>query len=356
MKKLFALLLAMALVLSLAACGSQSAPAPTAAPEAVAATKAPAAEAPAEKAYTYPEVTLQYGTTAAEGSLSVNAMYDFAAKVSAATNGNVVIDIYPGGQLGKANDMLEQCQLGTLAMTNSSPSQMTNAGVPEMAVLGMPYLYRDYEHYWNVLFGEVGAKYLSVITEKCPGVVGFGYYADGARHFFLNTPIESLADMNGLKIRVQDTSIDNAWCTALGANPTPTATSEIYSSMSNGLVDGAEQPLAGYYASKYYEVSKYLILDGHTYNTITVAFSEAIWNTLDVELQTLLKDTWNDIMAEKKQVIVDAEADFIAKIEAEGVKVSTPSDLDAWAACMDSVYAEFGVGIDDWIAKIQAVK
>ena len=61
-------------------------------------------------------------------------------------------------------------------------------------------------------------------------------------------------------------------------------------------------------------------------------------------------------MAEKKQVIVDAEADFIAKIEAEGVKVSTPSDLDAWAACMDSVYAEFGVGIEDWIAKIQAVK
>jgi len=355
MKKLFTLLLAMVMLLSLAACGGQSAPAPTAAPEAPA-TEAPAAEVPVEEAYTYPELTLQYGTTAAEGSLSVNAMYDFAEKVSAATNGNIVIDIYPGGQLGKSNDLLEQCQLGTLAMTNSSPAQMTNAGVPEMAVLGMPYLYRDYEHYWNVLFGEVGAKYLDVITEKCPGVVGFGYYADGARHFFLNTPIESLADMKGLKIRVQDTSIDNAWCTALGANPTPTATSEIYSSMSNGLVDGAEQPLAGYYSSKYYEVSKYLILDGHTYNLLIPIFSESVWNSLDENTQKMLKDCWAQTMEEQHEIIVNTQNDLIKQIEEAGVQVGTPADLADWAAAMDGVYAEFGAGYEAESAEIQAVK
>lgn len=302
------------------------------------------------------KVTLKYGTTAAEGSLSVNAMHMFADKVSAASNGAVVIDIYPGSQLGKSNDMLEQCQLGTLAMTNSSPAQMTSAGVKEMSVLGLPYLYASYEHYWNVLYGEVGQRFLDIITEKAPGVVGFGYIADGARHFFLNKDIQKLGDMKGLKIRVQDTSIDNAWCRALGASPTPTATSEIYSSMSNGLVDGAEQPLAGYYSSKYYEVSKYLILDGHTYNLLIPIFSESIWNSLNAKTQQMLKDCWDATMKEQKKIIMDGQEEYINLIKEKGVIVSTPSDLDAWAAAMAPVYAEFGAGYEKDIEEIKSVK
>lgn len=301
-------------------------------------------------------VTLKYGTTAAEGSLSVNAMRMFADKVKAATDGAVVIDIYPGSQLGGSNELLEQCQLGTIAMTNSSPAQMTNAGVKEMSVLGLPYLYANYDHYWNVLYGEVGQKFLDIITEKAQGVVGFGYIADGARHFFLNKDVQKLEDMKGLKIRVQDTSIDNAWCRALGASPTPTATSEIYSSMSNGLVDGAEQPLAGYYSSKYYEVSKYLILDGHTYNLLIPIFSESVWNGLNSKTQQMLKDCWKETMDEEKQIIVDGQQKYVELIKEKGVVVSTPSDLDAWAAAMDSVYAQFGAGYEKEIAEIKAVK
>ena len=304
----------------------------------------------------YPELTLSYGTTAAEGSLSVNAMHLFADKVSAASEGKITIDLYPGSQLGSSNEMLEQVQLGTLAMSNSSPAQMTSAGVDEMAALGMPYMYRSYDHYWNVLYGEVGQKFLDIITEKCPGVVGFGFFADGARHFFLNVPVKTLEDMKGLKIRVQDTTIDNAWCSALGSNPTPTATSEIYSSMSNGLVDGAEQPLAGYYASKYYEVSKYLILDGHTYNILIPIFSEMVWNGLDEEVKQLLKDCWAETMEENYTIITESQSDYVAKIEAEGVEVSTPEDLDQWVAAMDPVYEQFAAGLEDLTAAIKAVE
>lgn len=306
--------------------------------------------------YSYPKMTLGYGTTAAEGSLSVNAMHLFADKVNAATDGNIVIDLYPGSQLGGTNELLEQVQLGTLAMCNTSAAQMTSHGVSEMASIGLPYLYRNYDHYYNVLTGEVGQKYLDIITEKCPGVIGFGFYPDGARHFFLNKEVKTLADMSGLKIRVQDTSIDNAWCTALGAIPTPTATSEIYSSMSNGLVDGAEQPLAGYYASKYYEVSKYLILDGHTYNLLIPIFSETVWNGLDTEVQDMLKACWAETVTENYDIIVNGQTEYVEKIQAEGVEVSTPEDLDAWAAAMDSVYAEFGAGYEDLIAEIKAVE
>ena len=353
--KIIAAILALVMVLGLAACGGSQAPAATEAP----AAEAPAAEAPAATeapAYEYQEVTLGWATTSSEGTIVVDAMHEFADRIAEATGGKVKVDLYPGSQLGSAVDTLEQVQMGALAMANTQPTHLANIGATEMTVLSMPYLFTSFDQRWEVIYGEIGQALLDVATEKAEGVVGFSYYGDGARHFFSTFPIETVADMAGHKVRVQDTKLDNAWCTALGASPTPTASSEMYQAMSSNLVEAAEQPIANYYASKFYEVSDYFVLDGHTYNTITVAFSEAIWNTLDVELQTLLKDTWNDIMAEKKQVIVDAEADFIAKIEAEGVKVSTPSDLDAWAACMDSVYAEFGVGIEDWIAKIQAVK
>ena len=304
----------------------------------------------------YPELTLGYGTTAAEGSISVNAMHLFADKVNAASEGKITIDLYPGSQLGGSNELLEQVQLGTLAMCNSSPSQMTSQGVSELAALGLPYLYKSYDHYWNVLTGEVGQKYLDIITEECQGVVGFGFFPDGARHFFLNTEVKTLDDMKGLKIRVQDTSIDNAWCAALGAIATPTATSEIYSSMSNGLVDGAEQPLAGYYASKYYEVSKYLILDGYTYNILIPIFSEYVWNSLDAEVQQLLKDCWAEVLEENYTIITEGQNEYIEKIKEAGVEVSTPEDIDAWSDAMAPVYEEFGAGLEDLIAEIMAVE
>lgn len=352
--KIIAALLALVMVLGLAACGAKEEP-KTEAPTPAATEAAPAAPE-AAPAYEYQKVTLGWATTSAEGTIVVDAMHEFADRIAEATGGNVTIDLYPGSQLGSAVDTLEQVQMGALAMANTQPSHLANIGATEMTVLSMPYLFTSFDQRWEVIYGEIGQDLLDIATEKAEGVVGFSYYGDGARHFFSTFPIETVADMAGRKVRVQDTTLDNAWCTALGASPTPTASSEMYAAMSSNLVEAAEQPIANYYASKFYEVSDYFVLDGHTYNTITVAFSEIIWNTLDVELQTLLKDTWNDIMAEKKQAIVDAEADIITKIEAEGVKVSTPSDLDAWAAAMDDVYTEFGVGIEDWIARIQAVK
>lgn len=353
--KIIAAILALVMVMGLCACGTSETPATDASPatEAAASTIEAAAEVPA---YEYQEVTLGWATTSSEGTIVVDAMHEFADRIAEATGGKVTIDLYPGSQLGSAGDTLEQVQMGALAMANTQPTHLANIGATEMNVLCMPYLFTSFDQRWEVIYGEIGQDLLDVTTEKADGVVGFGYYGDGARHFFSTFPIETVADMAGHKVRVQDTTLDNAWCSALGASPTPTASSEMYAAMSSNLVEAAEQPIANYYASKFYEVSDYLVLDGHTYNTITIAFSEIIWNTLDVELQNLLKDTWNEIMEEKKQEIVDAEAEFIKLIEAEGVQVSTPSDLDAWAAAMGDVYAEFGVGIEDWIARIQAVE
>ncbi len=359
MKKTLSLVLALVLLLGMfTGCGkTEEAPA---APEAPAKETAAAAEAAPEAAYEYQKVTLGWGTTSAEGTVVVNAMNEFAAKIAEATNGNVKVDIYPGSVLGNVAAMLEQCQLGTLAMTNTQPANIGAIGVPELYVLSMPYLFSSFDARWDVLYGEIGKELNDLVTEKAPGIVGFSYYADGARHFFTNFPVNSLADMKGRKIRVQSTALDTAMGEALGVIPTPTSSSEMYQAMSTGLVEGAEQPIANYYANKYTEVSDYLILDAHTYNTIQIIFSENIWNTLDPQLQTLLTETWDEIIASYKDVIIQAEEDTKVLITEAGVEISEVADIADWAAAMDPVYetfsAEYGEGFVSYLERVKATQ
>lgn len=121
------------------------------------------------------------------------------------------------------------------------------------------------------------------------------------------------------------------------------------------LAEGCEQPIANYYASKYYEVSDYFILDGHTYNTITIVFSQKIWDSLDPELQTLMEKTWNEIIQSKKSVITDTEKEYLDLIRKEGVEVIELDDASDWAAAMSGVYDQFGADFQGYIQRIQAV-
>lgn len=363
MKKIIALVLSLVMVFALCACGAKTetpaaAPAAEAPAAAAPAAEAPAAEAPAAEApYEYQKVTLQWGTTSSEGTVVVDAMKEFGEKISAATNGNVTVDVYPGSVLGSASDMLEQCQMGTLAMTNTQPAILAGIGADEQYVLSMPYVFTSFDQRWEVLYGEIGKELNQIVTDKCQGLIGFSYFGDGARNFFTNFEVNSVKDLEGHKLRVQSTELDNDWCNALGAIPTPTASSEMYQAMSTGLVDGAEQPIANYYSGKYYEVSKYFVLDGHTYNTIGIVFSEQVWNSLDEQLQQLITDTWEEIIQSKKQVILDNEAEVLGKIEEAGVKVVEVNDLADWAACMTSVYDKYSeqYGIGDYLTRIAAI-
>ena len=356
MKKILAMLLALAMVLSLCACGAKEEPAPetSAQPE----TSATPEDAATEPEYTYQTITLKWGTVSSEGTVVVDAMNEFAEAIKEATNGNVTIDVYPGSVLGSVSDMIEQCQLGTLAMANTQPSTLAGLGASELYVLSMPYLFSSFDQRWEVLYGDIGKELSDVVTEKDSGLVGFSYFGDGARNFFTNFEVNSIEDLKGHKLRVQNTELDNDWCTALGAIPTPTSTSEMYQALATGLVDGAEQPIANYVSGKYTEVSDYLILDGHTYNTIAIVFSADIWNSLDVQLQDLLTETWDEIIQSKKSVILDNETKLLDDIKSMGITVIEPADLADWASYMDGVYAKYAdeYGIGDYITRIQAVQ
>lgn len=312
----------------------------------------------AEPTNEFEKATIKFGTASAEATVLVTAMRSFADKVSTRTNGQVTIQIFPSSQLGNPTEIIRSTQMGAVDMCIAQPASVASMGVKEMGVLVLPYIFKSFDQRMNVLFGPIGNDLLDKVSTSNNQLKGFGYYPDGARSFFTvkGKAIRSLSDMKGMKLRVQPMPMDTDMAVALGASPTPIAFAELYSAMQSGVVDGAEQPVTSYYAGKYYEVSKYLTLDEHTYNTTVVLFSDISWKKRSPQVQKILTDSWNETIIEFKGAIQQGEVEALAKVKEAGIEVIQLNDRAQWVEAMKPVYTKHGVGLETWISKIQATK
>ena len=355
MKKLFALLLALAMVLSLAACGASEAPAT----EAPAATAAPATEAPAPAGPEYTEITLKFGTSSAESSLTAKAFMEWGRLLSEASGGKVNVEVYCSSVLGNNTEMIQGAQMGTIDVVVIQPAGLFDMGADKMILLNLPYLFENYDMYYNTLFSDIGDELLQNVTDKIQGLVGFSYLPDGGRCYFTageGNDIRSLEDIKGMKLRVQSYAIDSSTATALGFSATPTAISELYSALDTGVVDGAEQPLSAIDGNAFYEVSDYITLDNHTYNLPTLVMSEKTWNKLNAETQQLLKEKWEETVdGYFCPQLADYEAGLLAKFKDYGCEIIELADPADWVKAADPVWAEYGAGLEDLIAQVQAL-
>uniref|UniRef100_UPI00186624F4 TRAP transporter substrate-binding protein n=1 Tax=Microbulbifer hainanensis TaxID=2735675 RepID=UPI00186624F4 len=207
---------------------------------------------------------------------SVHRAMVFMDKRLRELSGNTMrIDIYPGGQLGSERELIELLQIGSLAMTKVSASPMEGF-VPELKVFNLPYVFRDKDHYWKVLQSDVGHRLL--LAGESARLRGLGYYDAGSRSFYANDkPIRTPADLNGLKIRVQNSQTAIKMVNTLGGAATPVSWGELYTALQQGVVNGAENNPPSFYLSKHYEVSKYYTLDEHTYVPDMLLISTEIW-------------------------------------------------------------------------------
>jgi TRAP-type C4-dicarboxylate transport system substrate-binding protein len=142
------------------------------------------------------------------------------------SQGRYTIQVYNSSQLGSENDVVEQAKLGVIEFGRVSTSPAISV-FPEIGVFSMPYLFRSQDHMWNVLNGPVGQHFLAAMEKV--GIVGVGYFDPGSRNFYTNKPLKSVADLKGLKIRVQPNPIMVNLVKLLGATPTPIAYGEVYS-------------------------------------------------------------------------------------------------------------------------------
>lgn len=356
MKKVIALLLTLSMLFALSACGGSSSSTSTSAP-ADTSTEAPADAPATQDGPAYNEVTLKFGTSSAESSLTAKAFMEWGNLLSAASDGKVNVDVYCSSVLGNNSEMVQGAQMGTIDVVVIQPAGLADMGADKMTLLSLPYLFESYDQYYNTLFSDIGDELLDNVTENIQGLVGFSYLPDGGRVYFTSgKAIRSLEDIKGMKLRVQSYAIDSSTASALGFSATPTALSELYSAMDTGVVDGAEQPLSAIDGNAFYEVSDYITLDNHTYNLPTLVFSENTWNSLNADTQALLKEKWIETLENFfKPQLADYEAGLVEKFEAANCEVITLSDHEKWVEAVAPVWAEYGAGLEDMIAKVQAI-
>ena len=188
------------------------------------------------------------------------SMLYMADLVKEKSKGRMRIDIYPGGQLGNERELIELLQIGSLAMTKVSASPMESF-VPEMKIFSIPYVFRNEDHLWKILNGEIGEKLLLAGHDYY--LRGMCYYDAGSRSFYTkDQPINTPSDLRGLKIRVMKSKTAVEMVQALGGSATPISWGELYTALQQGVVDGAENNPPSFYLSRHYEVSQYSIKVG----------------------------------------------------------------------------------------------
>ncbi len=276
-----------------------------------------------------------------------------AARLDSLSAGSMRVDIYPGGQLGSERELMELLQIGSLAMTKVSSSPMEGF-VPAMKVFNLPYVFRDNEHYWRVLNGEIGRELL--LAGESVRLRGLGYYDAGSRSFYTKDKrIESPEDLNGLKVRVQNSQTALQMVRALGGSGTPIAWGELYTALQQGVVDGAENNPPSFYSSKHYEVSRYYTLNEHTSVPDIVLISTYVWQSLTPQQQVWLQTAMDESVVFQRQLWQEQTAAALAAVEAAGVEVIIP-DKAPFMARVTELHESFrGTDAFTLMQKIQAL-
>jgi tripartite ATP-independent transporter DctP family solute receptor len=282
------------------------------------------------------------------------AMVYMADVFARKSNGRGRIDIYPGEQLGSERDMIEQLQFGSLALTKTSTSPLESF-IPVMGVFSLPFLLRDKAHLYAVLDGEIGKELLDAGLDK--GLKGLCFYDAGFRSFYTRAkPVAVPNDLKGMKIRVQQAKTAMDMVKAFDASPTPISWGELYTSLAQGVVDGAENNPPSFETAKHYEVCKHYCLDEHACPPDLVLISTVWWGKLDAALQAALKEAADSSAAYERVLWNEKVENSLKTVEAAGVTVVRPDKalFQSKVAPMHSAYE--GTPIGDFIKRIQAVQ
>ena len=241
------------------------------------------------------------------------------------SGGEMRIQIYPNQQLGSERECLELLQIGSLDMAKVSGAVMENYA-PKLKIFGLPFLFDNKEHLFKDLDGPIGKELLSEGEDFW--LKGIGYYDSGSRSFYTREqPLESPKDLEGLKIRVQESASAFEMVKQLGASPTPISWGELYTAIQQGVIDGAENNPPSFYLSRHYEVCKYYIVDEHTMIPDILLVSTHLWNRMSLQEQQWLQKAIDLSVPYQRELWIKSENESLKAVIDAGVVVSYPEKV-----------------------------
>jgi TRAP-type transport system periplasmic protein len=285
------------------------------------------------------QTTLKINIALAQNSHYGVAIDTFAREVERRTSGRYKVQTFYSSALGAERESVEGVQLGTLDLTLTSTGPLPNF-VPEVAILDIPFLFRDYAHARAVLDGPIGQELLGKFPAK--GMVGLAWAENGFRHMTNSKhPVNVPGDLRGLKMRTMENPIHIEAYRQFGILPTPMAFTEVFTALQQGTVDGQENPLSVITAAKLDQVQKYLSLTGHVYSPAVFLMNKAQWDKLSAaDKQAFLAAAKEGVKANRARVDED-ERKAVAELRAKGMIVTENIDRTQFQAALAPAYADF---------------
>ena len=253
------------------------------------------------------------------------AVMHMSEDLSKATGGKDSIKIFGDSSLGSEKDTVEQVKIGALDMVRVSSASFHGI-VPESVIPSLPFLFRDIEHFRKTMYGPQGDKILAAFDKA--GFVGLAFYESGARSMYAKKPIKALADIKGMKIRVQPSDLMVSLVGAMGASPTPMPYAEVYTGLKTGLIDAAENNYPSYDEAKHFESAPVYSETMHVMTPEVLVFSKKIWDTLTREEQAEIRKAAKASVPYYVKLWEPRERDAKAAVVKGGAKIVPAAEID----------------------------
>jgi TRAP-type transport system periplasmic protein len=297
-------------------------------------------------------VKLTLGHGAAPGNPRHEAAVKFADVLKSKTAGRIEVQVAPSAQLGDDAAMVTALRTGALDMSANSQGAVANA-VPEYAAFGMPFMFTTAAQAFKLLDGPLGKELADKSAGK--GMIVLGYWDNGIRHMTNGKhPITKVEDVKGLKMRTPPDAVLVDIMQSLGAEAQQIKFAELYVALQQGVVDGQENPLVNFHASKLYEVQKHLALTSHMFQMTPFLMSKRTWDKLSEADRKAVTEAAAEATALQRKLSQEADDRLLADLKAKGVQVTTP-DKAAFVKATASVDDKWASGpIGPYVKKVIA--
>jgi len=340
MKRFLAILLSVLMLVALIGCGAKE-EAPAAKEETK--TEAPAAkeEAPKEE---LPSYTLKFGHGNSPDQAVAIYAQEWADAVAAKTDGRITIEVYPAGQLGSLEGMLEMVSLGTLDICLGDLSGMLDY-LPKTALLAQPFMIANYDHAAAIVDGEIGEALFDELAETT-NLRMLGVMWNGFRNLATKVPVETVADCAGIDIRSPNLDTYLNLLSTLGMNPIPISWGEAYTAISTGVADAIEDSPEALYTDEFYTFLPYMSKSNHICSLVGPTIREDLWTEMSAEDQAILMECLDEAIAKQRAATIENEDKFYGLLEEGGVTVTEFKDRDKVIELFTPMWKEFAEGAD----------
>ena len=302
------------------------------------------------------EEVLKLGHVGGTGSAFSAAAQSFAAEVSKATNGRYRVEEYGNSVLGDEGSMLEAVKLGTLSLIISGPLGPLSKVVPEVSVLGLPFLFRDEAHAVKVLDGPIGQSLLDVMRSH--GFQGLAWAENGFRQLTTNNiPVRKPEDVRALTIRVNKGSIAPRIWQALGAAEVVELNiNEVYGALKSGRINAQENPILTSWSYNFFDFQNTVITINYVYSPLVLVMNSDDYDELSPEMRQVFVKAARVAGQTSRDLVAQQNLELTARLKEKGTVFITDPDLAAFRTTLKPILSELGARYGDLVDKIQSTQ